>query len=205
VNVKEIDVVASDTDLVRLRAKPNFRTLGKRYGKRTPAVVAAAAGLTAGQLRGLEGGSPATLELEGEPVTFLPEDVVVEREVASDWLVQSSGPFVVALDPHLDDALRREGLAREVVNRVQRIRKEAGYLYTDRIVLWIDGDPPLADAVKAHSGFIRGETLARGLKVGARAPAADLEQPVEIDGHRAVVGVQRYQHGREQSASTMDD
>ena len=117
--------------------------------------------------------------------------------MASDWLVQSSGPFVVALDPHLDDALRREGLAREVVNRVQRIRKEAGYLYTDRISLWIDGDPPLADAVKAHAGFIRGETLARCLEVGARAPAADLEQRVDIDGHGAVVGVQRYQHGQD--------
>jgi isoleucyl-tRNA synthetase len=197
VNVKEIQVVASDTDLVRLRPKPNFRTLGKRYGKRTPAVVAAAAGLTPGQLRSLEGGSPATLELEGEPVTYMPEDVAVEREVASDWLVQSSGPFVVALDPHLDEALRREGLAREVVNRVQRIRKEAGYLYTDRIALWIDGDPPLADAVRAHASFIRGETLARGLEVGARAPAADLEQRVDIDGHGAVVGVQRYQHGRD--------
>jgi isoleucyl-tRNA synthetase len=197
VNVKQIQVVASDTDLVRLRPKPNFRTLGKRYGKRTPAVVAAAAGLTAGQLRSLEDGSPATLELEGEPVTYMPEDVAVEREVASDWLVQSSGPFVVALDPHLDEALRREGLAREVVNRVQRIRKEAGYLYTDRIALWIDGDPPLADAVNAHAGFIRGETLARGLQVGARAPAADLEQQVDIDGHGAVVGVQRYQHGQD--------
>src|SRR3954471_9800702 len=79
VNVKEIEVVASDTDLVRLRPKPNFRTLGKRYGKRTPAVAAAAATLTPVQLRGLESGSPATLELEGEPVTFLPEDVAVER------------------------------------------------------------------------------------------------------------------------------
>ena len=197
VNVKQIQVVASDTDLVRLRPKPNFRTLGKRYGKRTPAVVAAAASLTPGQLRSLEGGSPATLELEGEPVTYMPEDVAVEREVASDWLVQSSGPFVVALDPHLDDALRREGLAREVVNRVQRIRKEAGYLYTDRIALWIDGDTPVLDAVRAHAEFIRGETLARGLEVGARAPASDVEQQVDVDGHGAVVGVQRYQDGRD--------
>jgi isoleucyl-tRNA synthetase len=197
VNVKEIEVVASDADLVRLRPKPNFRTLGKRYGKRTPAVAAAAATLTPGQLRSLEDGSPATLELEGQPVTYLPEDVAVEREVASDWLVQSNGAFVAALDPRLDESLRREGLAREVVNRVQRIRKEAGYTYTDRIALWIDGDPLLLDAVRDHAGFIRGETLARRLEPGVRAPAPDLEQPVDIDGYVVVVGVQRHQDGRE--------
>jgi isoleucyl-tRNA synthetase len=196
VNVKKIEVVASDADLVRLRPKPNFRTLGKRYGKRTPAVAAAAATLTPIQLRGLEAGSPATLELEGEPVTFLPEDVAVEREVASDWLVQSHGAFVAALDPRLDESLRLEGLAREVVNRVQRIRKEAGYSYTDRIALWIDGDAAVLDAVRAHASFIRGETLARGLEVAARASAPDLEQRVDMDGHGAVVGVQRYQDGR---------
>jgi isoleucyl-tRNA synthetase len=205
VNVKNIEVVASDTDLVRLRPKPNFRSLGKRYGKRTPAVAAATATLTPIQLRGLEAGSPATLELEGEPVTYLPEDVAVEREVATDWLVQSNGAYVAALDPRLDEALRREGLAREVVNRVQRIRKEAGYSYTDRIALWIDGDPPVIEAVKAHAGFIRGETLARGLEVAARAPAPDLEQRVDMDGHGAVVGVQRYQDGRPSAGpQTMD-
>ncbi|HYF39835.1 MAG TPA: class I tRNA ligase family protein, partial [Gemmatimonadales bacterium] len=195
VNVKNIEVVASDTDLVRLRPRPNFRSLGKRYGKRTPAVAAATSTLTPVQLRGLEAGSPATLELEGEPVTYLPEDVAVEREVATDWLVQSNGPYVAALDPQLDEALRREGLAREVVNRVQRIRKEAGYSYSDRIVLWIDGDPAVIEAVKEYAGFIRGETLARGLEVAARAPAPDLEQQVDMDGHGAVVGVQRYQDG----------
>jgi isoleucyl-tRNA synthetase len=196
VNVKEIEVVASDTDLVRLRPKPNFRTLGKRYGKRTPLVAAAAAELGAEQLRGLERGVSATLEVEGEQAIFHPEDVVVEREVASDWLVASDGPFVAALDPRLEEGLRLEGLAREVVNRVQRIRKEAGYLYSDRISLWIDGDPSVLDAVRAHSGFIQGETLARGLEVGAQAPASDLEQRVDIDGHAVVVGVQRYQDGR---------
>jgi isoleucyl-tRNA synthetase len=205
VNVKDIEVVTSDTDLVRLRPKPNYRTLGKRYGKRTPTVAAAAATLSAVQLRELEAGSPATLNLDGEPVTFLPEDVAVEREVATDWLVQSNGAFVAALDPRLNDELRREGLAREVVNRVQRIRKEAGYAYTDRIALWIDGDGPVVDAVRAHASFIVGETLARGLEVGARAPAPDLEHRVDVDGHGAVVGVQRYRDGRASAAPQPTD
>jgi isoleucyl-tRNA synthetase len=197
VNVKRIEVVASDTDLVRLRPKPNFRSLGKRYGKRTPAVAAAAAALAPEQLRGLEQGRAAVLEVDGEETIFLPEDVVVEREVASDWLVGSDGPFVVALDPRLTPDLRREGLAREVVNRVQRLRKEAGYVYTDRIALWLSGDEPVIDAVRGYADFIRGETLARRLELGGRASAPDLEQQVDIDGHGVVVGVQRHVDGRD--------
>ena len=196
VNVKSVEIVSSDTELVRLRARPNFRTLGKRYGKRTPRVAEAAARLTPEQLRGLEQGTEATIEVDGEPAVFLPEDVVVEREVASDWVVASEGPLVVALDPHLNDELRREGTAREVVNRIQRLRKEAGYAYTDRIGVWMDGGPPVLEAVRAHADVIRGETLARRLELGARAPAPDLEQQVEIDGHGVVVGVQRDRDGR---------
>jgi len=196
VNVKAVDVVASDTDLVRLRAKANFRSLGKRYGKRTPAVAAAAGRLAADQLRELEQGRPAELDLEGERVSYLPEDVVVEREVASDWLVGSDGPFVAALDPALTEPLRHEGVAREVVNRVQRLRKEAGYVYTDRIALWIEGAGAVAEAVRVHAEFIQGETLARSLTIGSRAPAPDLEQQVDIDGQGVVVGVQRHPDGR---------
>jgi isoleucyl-tRNA synthetase len=196
VNVKAVEVVASDTDLVRLRAKPNFRSLGKRYGKRTPAVAAAAAALTTDQLRVLEGGGSATVEMAGESATFEAEDVVVEREVASDWLVGSDGPYVVALDPRLTDALRGEGYAREMVNRVQRLRKEAGFEFTDRIGLWIAGQGPVIEALRGHTEYIRAETLARRLEVGSRAPAPDLEQEVDIDGHGVVVGVQRHTDGR---------
>jgi isoleucyl-tRNA synthetase len=196
VNVKTIEAVSSDAELVRLRARPNFRSLGKRYGKRTPQVAAAAAGLGPEQLRALEQGSPVSLDLDGEGVSFLPEDVVVEREVASDWVVASDGPYVVALDPRLDDTLRREGTAREVVNRIQRLRKEAGYVYTDRIRVWMDGGAPVLDAARVHADFIRGETLARRLELGARAPAPDLEQQVDIDGHGVVVGVERDRDGR---------
>jgi isoleucyl-tRNA synthetase len=196
VNVKELEVVGSDAELVRLVARPNFRSLGKRYGKRTPSVAAAAASLTSAQLRDLEEGRPAELELDGETVTYLPEDVVVQREVASDWLVASDGPYVVALDPCLTPALRLEGLAREVVNRIQRLRKEAGYHYSDRINVWIAGDATVLEAARVHAEFIRGETLARRLELGQRAPAPDLEQQVDIDGLEVVVGVQRDRDGR---------
>src|SRR5207237_433386 len=112
-----------DHDLVRLRGKANFRTLGKRYGKETPRAAAAVANLAAADLQALEqGGVVRSGEFE-----YQPEDVTVAREVASEWIVQADGPYVVALDPALSDDLVQEGLAREVVNRVQRLRKEAGY------------------------------------------------------------------------------
>jgi len=113
--------------------------------------------------------------------------------VTSRWLVKSDGPYVVALDPELDDELKSEGFAREVVNRVQRLRKEAGYEYTTRINLSVNGDPAALSAVAVHAEFIKEETLARGLAIGAQAPASDLEQQLCIDGLAVVVGVRRYE------------
>ena len=193
VNVKSIELVESDTSLVRLRAKPNFRSLGKRYGKQTPAVAAAAGRLSADQLRGLEDGRPATLDLDGGRIEYLSEDVVVEREVASDWHVQSSGPFVAALDPELNDGLRQEGLAREMVHRIQRLRKAAGYDYTTRIALSIDGADEVLRAVDAHRGFVSGETLARRLDLGQREDDPDVQDEVDFDGATVTVGLRRYE------------
>ena len=193
INVKVVELVDSDTDLVRLRAKPNFRSLGKRFGKRTPAVAQAAARLTPEQLRALEEGGSATLEVDGEAIEYLSEDVVVEREVTSEWVVQSDGPYVAALDPEVTDDLRREGMAREVVHRVQRLRKEAGYDYTTRIAIALDGAEEVLEAVGAHSEFVAGETLARRLDVGARATAPDVEADVAIYGTTITVGIRRFE------------
>ncbi len=195
VNVRAVEVVASDADLVRLRARPNFRTLGKRYGKRTPEAAAASARLSADQLRALEAGGRVHLNGGADGWEYGPEDVTVEREVTTDWLVQSDGGYVAALDPVITDDLRSEGVAREVVNRVQRLRKDAGYEYTTRIELQVDGPPALLEAVRAHAEAIRGETLARSMHLGAAASAPDRQETVEIDGHRAIISVARHPAG----------
>jgi len=195
--VREIEVVASDADLVRLRPRPNFRELGKVFGRNTPAAASAIASLSAEQLRQLESGTSVVHQVNGTPYEFQPSQVTVEREVATDWLVQSSGSFVAALDPSLTEELRREGLAREVVNRVQRLRKDAGYSYGTRIALWLDGPPPVLEAVRAHADFIRGETLARVLHAGGRAGAADRQETVEIDGLSVVLAVVRHPADRD--------
>jgi len=125
--------------------------------------------------------------------------------VASDLAVQSDGPFVAALDPALTPALRREGLARETVNRIQRLRRDTGYDITTRVGLWVDGPPELLAAVQEHAGFIQGETLARELRVGSRAGRPDREQVVTLDGHEAVIGIQRLDDARPAGRRTDTD
>src|SRR5216117_2152253 len=191
VNVKAVQVVASDHDLVRLRGKANFRTLGKRYGKDTPRAAAAVAELSAADLQMLEQGSAVRF---GE-WEFHPEDLTVTREVASEWLVQADGPYVVALDPELSDDLVQEGLAREVVNRVQRLRKEAGYEYTTRIELSVTGAAEVVAATRAFQGFVEGETLARRMLLGedqAGLDEPDLQREVDIEGRRVTIALRRH-------------
>ena len=192
VNVKEILTVASDEELVTLRAKPNYRTLGKVYGKATPRAAAAASSLTVEQLRLLEAGDEVSLELRGETFRYRPADVIVEREVRTDWLVQSDGPFVVALDPVLTDELKQEGLARELVNRVQRLRRQAGYDYTTRIILSISGAEDILAATRTFSNFIAGETLARELASGTNLSDPDLKERVELDGRYVTISLKRH-------------
>jgi len=187
VNVKTVEVVESDHDLVRLKGKGNFRTLGKRYGKDTPRVVEAVAALGAGLLQALERGE--TVRAGDWDVG--PDDVTITREVASDWVVQSDGAYVVALDPRLTPDLEQEGLAREVVNRVQRLRKDAGYEYTTRIELGLSGDADVVRAGEAYQDFIAGETLAKRITFEGLAEP-DLAKDVEIDGRTVTLAVRRH-------------
>ncbi|HEU5049372.1 MAG TPA: isoleucine--tRNA ligase [Gemmatimonadales bacterium] len=193
VNVREVAIVRSDAELVRLVARPNFRSLGRRFGKRTPEVAAAVAALPAEELRRLEQGESVSVPLDGTGAAIEPDDVTVERQVTSDWLVGSDGPFVAALDPALDDALRAEGLAREIVNRVQRVRKDAGYEFTTRIALALDGADAVCAAARTHAAFIQEETLARDLAIGSRGGPADRQEEFSLDGLALVVGVRRFQ------------
>ncbi len=166
-------------------------SLGARYGRRTPLAARATERLDAAALRRLEDGETVDVTFEGEPFTLRPDDVTVVREVVTDWLVQSDGPFVVALDPTVPDELRREGWARELVNRVQQLRKDAGYEYVTRVEISIAGDPSLEAAASDFEHYVAGETLARRVTVGEALTDADREQRVDIDGHAAVIAIRR--------------
>jgi isoleucyl-tRNA synthetase len=188
VNAKRCDVVESDDELVTVAGKANFRTLGKRYGRNTPQAAEAVGQLDAEQLRRLEQGTPVRV---GE-WAFEPEDVAITRAVRGDWLVQTDGPYVAALDPRLTRDLAQEGLAREVVNRVQRLRKEADYDYTTRIDLSVSGADEVVAAASAFQGYIEGETLARNTVLGTVLGEADITSDVEIEGRRVTLAVRRH-------------
>jgi isoleucyl-tRNA synthetase len=188
VNAKDYEVVASDHELVTLKGKANFRSLGRRYGKETPQAAATAATLGSAELQALERGEA----VRSGAYEFVPEDVTVTRAVATDWSVQADGPYVVALDPRLTDDLVQEGLAREVVNRVQRLRKEAGYEFTARIELSMAGAADVIAAAAAYQGFIEGETLAKRTVLGSVLPGADVTREVDIEGRRVTIAVRRH-------------
>jgi isoleucyl-tRNA synthetase len=152
---------ADDGQLCHLVAKPNFRTLGKRLGPRMKAAAAAIAGLDETVLASLRGGASARIDLAGEDVELAPEDVLIHVESRADFDVETDGRFVVWLDLELDDALLAEGIAREVINRVNGLRKERGLAVEERIrVRLFPEGPALAGALELYRDLVARETLA---------------------------------------------
>ncbi|MCX6139643.1 MAG: DUF5915 domain-containing protein [Candidatus Kapabacteria bacterium] len=127
INVKEIEYVSDDTNIVRRSAKPNFKVIGRKYGDTTQAVAQAIKSLTHDQVRKLEQSSVIALTVGEQTVQIDFEDVEIVSEDVEGWLVASDSGLTVALDTELDEILLREGLAREFVSRIQKIRKDSGF------------------------------------------------------------------------------
>jgi isoleucyl-tRNA synthetase len=160
-NVKDLELVAGDAELISYRLKPNLPRIGKRYGKRIPAIRAALAQADAGPIASLAAaGKSFALAVGDETIDFEPEDVLVESVAAEGYACAEEGGYLVGLDTRLDDALRQEGLARELVRTVQEARKQAGLEVSDRIVLRVTGSKSVENAVAAHRDFLMDETLA---------------------------------------------
>jgi isoleucyl-tRNA synthetase len=189
VNVRAVELVGAETDLVTLSGKANYRSLGQRYGRETPIAAKAVSQLDPEQLRALESGATIEFDHDGRRWEYYPEDVTVVREVATDWVVESAGPYIAAINPKITPALQREGLARELVNRVQRLRKDAGYAYTTRILLAVDGSEEVQSAVRAHRDLIQGETLARHLELGPASGPTDRVEQATIDNHAVTIAI----------------
>ncbi len=190
VNVKRVELVTRGADLVTLEARPSFRALGKRFGKTTPQAAEAIKALSSDAVGRFEHGEPVEIELAGERHRLEADDLTVHRHARGDLVVESDGEVVAALDAALTDELRAEGLARELVSRVQRLRKDAGLQVGDRIHLWVDGDQAVVEAAERHRGYISSETLALALAVGT-GQGVDIHQDVDLDGSRAHLALRR--------------
>jgi isoleucyl-tRNA synthetase len=184
-NVKSLRYVSEADELGRFEAKPNYRALGPRFGKQMPQVAAAIAALDPARLRA---GGRVGINLDGQEHEIGPEDVQIVLQPLEGYQVERSGTHAVALNLELDDDLRREALAREVVHAVQAARKNAGLNVEDRIRLTLGGDDALLEATRTHEAYVAGETLATSVSYdGADERAA----AAEIDGRRLLIAVER--------------
>ena len=196
-NVKEVGFIGSAEGMVTLDARPNYRALGPRFGKATNDAADAIRALSPADLSAFRDGKEVSFTFDGRSEVLRAEDLEIVEEAAGEDIVKSEGGHTVALDPVLDDELREEGLARELVNRIQRLRKDADLEISDRIELGIYGGEEVVAAGTGWSDFIRGETLALDFDVGPPAGAGEREgawfawREVDLDGVPAHIGLRR--------------
>ena len=159
VNVKEMKFVEGSDVLVK-KVKCNFRTMGKKFGKLMKGVAAAMAALSQKDIAALEKEGQIGLEVEGQQLNVELADVEIINEDMPGWLVANEGNLTVALDVTLTDELRKEGLARELINRIQNLRKDSGLEITDRINVTIQPNEAMEQAVEAYGEYVCNQVLA---------------------------------------------
>ncbi len=190
-NVKEVVFLANADELVRLVPRPNFRALGPRFGKKTNDAANALRALPQEALAEYRNGGEVEFEVDGASHTVEEDDLEIVQEALGDLIVKGEGATTIALDPALDGELIAEGIARELVNRIQRLRKDAGLEITDRIDLLIAGPDEVREAATRHRDFIGGETLAPALLVEGDIsdPAWPHVRDVDLDGTPAKIAL----------------
>ena len=167
VNVKDIELITDTTGIITKRIKPNFKTLGAKCGKYMKQVAALVASFTQEQIAAVESNPETVLTVEGVEFVTTPADFDITSEDMPGWLVASEGKLTVALDITITDELRREGVARELVNRIQNIRKESGFEVTDKISVEIEATDLTTPAVESFADYIAQQTLAVDVKAVA--------------------------------------
>ena len=167
VNVKELEIVSADSSAVKLvkRIKPNFKTLGKKYGKQMKAIAAAVNGFSQDEISSIEKNGQITLNLpDGDAVIEL-ADVEIITEDMPGWLVANEGNLTIALDIEISEELKQEGIARELVNRIQNLRKSSGFEITDKITVQIEKNVETDEAVKNFGDYISNQVLASSISI----------------------------------------
>ena len=189
-NVKTLEFIAADAELVSYRIKPNLPRLGKRYGKQIPAIRQALAEADGAAIAAAcASGEGITLTVGEGSITFEAEDLLVETESAEGYACAESGGQLVALDTTLDNVLLREGIAREIVRTVQDGRKQAGLEVSDRIRLHVDGSSLVSEALTEHREWIMNETLTAEWSNTAFDTGFSLER--ELDDHQWRIALEK--------------
>ena len=190
VNVKEVELITDTAGIITKRIKPNFKTLGPRYGKQMKQIAALVAGFTQEQIAAIEASDRYTLEVGGEQLEVTRADFEITSEDMPGWLVASEGRLTVALDVTITEALQREGIARELINRIQNLRKESGFEVTDKIRVEIGRCELVEEAVKDFHDYIATQTLAAELTL-AETPQGDFVREVDLDERPVTIAVTR--------------
>jgi len=166
VNVKELQLLDTDSDIVVKKAKPNFKSIGPKFGKKVNQVANAIRNLEINQIKLLESGQNISIQINEENFDITPEDVEIIGEEIKGWIVESEDGVTVSLDTNLTPDLIEEGIAREFVNRVQNMRKDADFEVSDRISIVVKGSDNLQKAITKMKSYIMQETLAEELTFG---------------------------------------
>ena len=190
-NVKEVSFLSSADALVTLEAKPNFRSLVKKFGKQTPLAASAVAALPSEALLAFEKGEPLAISVGNDAKQLDGDDLTIVRRASGTLVVKEESGYFAAIDATVTPELRSEGLAREIVSRVQRMRKEAGFAVSDRIVLWVAGPAEIEAAVQLHKDWIAEEVLARQVSVGGSIESHNAAQSADIYGQSVSIALER--------------
>ena len=180
VNVKDVELITDTTGIITKRIKPNFKTLGPKYGKYMKQIAALVATFTQEQIAAVENDAETILSIDGEQLVTTAADFDITSEDMPGWLVASEGKLTVALDITISDELRREGVARELVNRIQNIRKDSGFEVTDKIRVEIESTDLTSPAIESFADYIAQQTLAVEVKAVA-TPVGDFVVDSDID------------------------
>lgn len=185
-NVKDVKFFTDESKFVTLKAKPNFRVLGKKLGGAMKAAQTRIGNLTHQEQHLLLEGKSIDIELEGQTYNITPEDVQVDRIVQEGLIAATSGEVTIALDKTLNEALILEGLAREIVNKVNTMRRDSKFSVSDRIILHIDSTEKVKKALDLHKDWISSEVLAREIVFGATQGTS-----WDLNGEPAVLSVNK--------------
>jgi isoleucyl-tRNA synthetase len=190
INVKTIEYVTDESGIVKKRAKPNFKSIGPKFGKGVQQVAGRIKELSSAEIGNLERTGSLELAVNGQSYTISKEDIEIVREDIEGWLVESDGNVTVALDTELTAELLAEGFAREFINRIQNMRKDAGFEVTDRIRIYHSGSDSVREILKSMRRYIAVETLA--LEVHDIFKQGEFAATLDINGERVEVGIERF-------------